>query len=61
MKVLLAMEHVTSWPYRATKRLEEDDPVPDGSFPEIEEFLIQLWARWGEMRSAMREDLGVID
>ncbi|MFG3227755.1 hypothetical protein ACGF07_23625 [Kitasatospora sp. NPDC048194] len=39
--------------------LHEGNPVPDGSFDEIREYLTWLWERWEEMRGVMRADLGV--
>jgi hypothetical protein len=64
LKVLSAIDPVTSGlskGYRATKHLEDGEPEPDGSFEEIEAFLIQLWDKWLTMREAMRQDLGVED
>lgn len=64
LTVLDTIESVTaglSRSYRATKHLEDGEPEPEGSFEEIEAFLIQLWGEWRNMREAMRKDLGVED
>lgn len=47
--------------YRATKHLEAGEPGPDESFEEIDRYLSGLWDHWGNMREAMRRDLGVAD
>jgi hypothetical protein len=47
--------------YRATKRLEDGEPEPDGSFEETESFLTRLWDQWNDMREAMRQDLNIED
>lgn len=64
LRVLNSIEIVTaglSKAYRAIKHLEDREPEPDGSFEEMETFLVELWDRWKDMREAMRQDLGVED
>ncbi|MFI1360229.1 hypothetical protein ACH4TV_42595 [Streptomyces sp. NPDC020898] len=47
--------------YRKTKCLQEDHPVPGGSFEEIQVDLNLLWERYRRMRSVMRRDLQIND
>lgn len=64
VKVLSKIEPVNAGladAYRATKRLEAGEPGSDQSFEEIDRYLTGLWDHWGNMREAVRLDLGVAD
>lgn len=45
--------------YVKIKRLERGAPLTDGSLDDIDSDLRGFWERWGEMRRAMRADIGV--
>ncbi|MFG3287612.1 hypothetical protein ACGF3G_02205 [Streptomyces sp. NPDC048179] len=47
--------------YQRIKRLEEGNPMANGSFEDIEKDLQQLWERWKGLRTRMRVCLGVED
>src|SRR5271170_5272293 len=47
--------------YRAIRELESEPSRSDGSFTEVQKFLLELWDSWPPLHDAMRTDLGVID
>jgi hypothetical protein len=47
--------------YRAIRELESEPSRPDGSFTEVQKFLLELWDTWPPLHAAMRTDLGVVD